>query len=67
MVVGFKPTRSLILGLQRYTFKDNFKIKFQKNIIVGFCCYQTLPATNKKGFIALLFVKTIHLYLYKKQ
>jgi len=31
MVVDIEPTRSLILGLQRYTFKENFKIKFQKN------------------------------------
>jgi hypothetical protein len=67
MVVGFEPTRSLILGLQRYTFKDNFKIKFQKNIMMEFHCHQTLPAPNKNGLIALLFVKTIRLYLYKKQ
>jgi hypothetical protein len=52
--MAIKPKRSLILGLQRYTFHQNFKIFFQKIISRQFSGVSKLQSPNKNAFGALL-------------
>ena len=59
----FLPKRSLILGLQRYTFIDKLKIKFKKFFNYFFSAFKIKIAKQKTANSIVIYSADMHIFI----